>query len=97
MSRQEWFQEMPEARAAVRAMEEEAERERLPRVMDYLDRHGATFEAVPRWPGWYQARWSDEAISNEPRRWACCTDFEADIDWPYALAFKARVETGAQS
>lgn len=67
----------------------------VPRAMDYLDRCGATFETVPGWPTWFAARWEDPESFDEPRRWACCTE-EWDREFPYALAFKARVEAGAQ-
>lgn len=66
------------------------------RAMAYLDRCGAIFEQVPGYTTWYAARWEDPESFGEPRRWACCTE-EWDREFPYALAFKARVEAGAQS
>jgi hypothetical protein len=66
------------------------------RAMAYLDRCGATFEAVPGYPTWFAARWEDPESFDKPRRWACCTE-EWDREFPYALAFKARVERGARS
>lgn len=68
----------------------------VPRTMAYLDRCGATFEAVSGHPTWFAARWEDPESFDEPRRWACCTE-EWDHEFPYALAFKARVEAGARS
>lgn len=68
----------------------------VPRAMAYLDRCGAQFEAVPGWPGWFAALWEDAESFDEPRRWACCCE-EWDHEFPYALAFKARVEAGARS
>jgi hypothetical protein len=98
MSRLEWFGEEPSVRDHVVSMEEQTERERVPRVMALFDQHGATFEAVPGWPGWYAARWTDEAEYGDcPHRWACCIDIEEDCEWPYARAFKARAEAGARS
>ncbi|WID98401.1 hypothetical protein QO058_09260 [Bosea vestrisii] len=97
MNRQQFFRETPVAAATVYAHEVEAEAKRIPRVMACLDRCGATFEAVPGWPGWYAARWSDQVnFGDHLRRWACCTDIEMDCEWPYALAFKARVEERGQ-
>ena len=93
MNRQQLFNERPLIGAAIHAQEESTEAERVDRVMAYLDRCGATFEAVPGWPGWYAARWHDEgSFGDHARRWACCADIEMDCEWPYALAFKARVE-----
>lgn len=93
MNRQQLFNERPLIGAAIHAQEESSEAERVDRVMAYLDRCGATFEAVPGWSGWYAARWHDEgSFGDHARRWACCADIEMDCEWPYALAFKARVE-----
>jgi hypothetical protein len=98
MNRQQYFRGAPLKGASLYAYEAQAEVQRLPRIMAYLDRCGATFEAVPGWPGWYAARWNDEAnFGDHPRRWACCADIEADKEWAYALAFKARVEAGVRS
>ena len=69
--------------------------EGVPAAMAYLDRCGATFECVPGYPTWFAARWEDPESFDEPRRWACSTE-EWDREYPYALAFKARVEPGAQ-
>lgn len=63
----------------------------VPGMMAYLDRCGATFEAVPGYPNWYAARWEDPQSYDEPRRWACCTE-EWDREHWYAKAFRARVE-----
>lgn len=68
----------------------------VPAAMAYLDRCGATFEAVPGHPTWFAARWEDPESFDEPRRWACCIE-EWDREYPYALAFKARAEAGARS
>jgi hypothetical protein len=98
MNRQQLFTSAPLIGAAIYSYEVQVEIGRVPRVMAYLDRCGATFEAVPGWPGWYAARWSDEVnFGDHLRRWACCTDIEMNYEWPYALAFKARVDGGAQS
>ncbi|RXT47892.1 hypothetical protein B6S44_24800 [Bosea sp. Tri-44] len=95
MNRQQLFNEAPLVGAAVVGHEERSEAERVARTMAYLDNCGATFEAVPGWLGWYAARWSDEAnFGDHVRRWACCTVIEMDCEWPYALAFRARVEEG---
>lgn len=93
MNRQQLLHERPQLRTDLLSLEKKIESERVPRVMAYLDRCGATFEAVPGWPGWYAARWHDEGnFGDHARRWACCADVEMDCEWPYALAFKARVE-----
>lgn len=68
----------------------------VPGAMAYLDRCGATFEAVPGYPTWFAARWEDPESFDEPRRWACCIE-EWDREYLYALAFKARAEAGARS
>lgn len=93
MNRQQLFNERPVVGAAIYSHEGPAEKEQVDRVMAYLDRCRATFEAVPRWPGWYAGRWRDEGnFGDHARRWACCADIEMGCEWPYALAFKARVE-----
>lgn len=63
----------------------------VPGSMAYLDRCGATFEAVPGYPTWFAARWEDPESFDEPRRWACCVE-EWDREFHYARAFRARVE-----
>lgn len=60
-------------------------------IMRRLDRCGATFSAVTGSPGWYVALYTDPAISDRPRRWACSVE-EWDCERPFALAFKARAE-----
>ena len=92
-SRSQFHKAMPAAaRTDLPAIEHAQEAMRLPRVMAYLDAHGATFEACVKHPGWYQARWKDEAISDEPRRWACCVDPDVDGEHHYARSFRARCE-----
>ncbi|AZO77479.1 MULTISPECIES: hypothetical protein [unclassified Bosea (in: a-proteobacteria)] len=59
-------------------------------MMRYLDERGATYEACGQ-AGWYQARWSDPAVMEEPIRWAASVDAN-DFDHLYARAFRARVE-----
>ena len=98
MSRHQLSNEHAPVSASIASHEGRAEYERVARNMAYFDRHGATFEAVPGWPGWYCARWKDEAgFGSHACRWACCIDAEDHNDWRYALAFKARVEAGARS
>lgn len=80
---------LPASMAAAPKLPRQAEARRLLRILAYLDRCGAIYEPCARFPGWYQARWSDPANFDHPCRWACSTAID-DPEHDYALAFKAR-------
>jgi hypothetical protein len=82
---------LPASIAAALPLPPQAEARRLHRILAYLDRCGATYEPCARFPGWFQARWSDPANFDHACRWACSTAHE-DPERLYALAFQARAE-----
>lgn len=82
---------LPASIAAAPALTRQAEARRLPRILAYLDRCSAIYEPCARFPGWYQASWSDPANFDHRCRWACSTACH-DPEHLYALAFKARAE-----